>query len=307
MTDHQARPPSGDQHIIAFEDQTATIVEVGGGVRTYSHGDRDVLHPYDLDAVCDGAHGAPLIPWPNRLADGRYSFDGEDFQVPLTEPEQGNAIHGFLRWRPWRGEQRDDNCVVMTTSIHPMKGYPFDVEVSVEYTLGTDGLRVATTATNRGDRPCPYGAGQHPYLSPGSGTLDACQMQVTADTRVDTGERQLPSGLVAVEGTEYDLREPRPLGSLALDYAFTDLLRDADGRAWIRLTGPDGRTAGLWVDESYHLLQVYSADTLAGDRRRAGLGAEPMTLPPNGFATGERVIRLEPGESVTTTWGAVLS
>ena len=51
--------------------------------------------------LCDGAHGAPLIPWPNRLADGRYSFDGADHQLALTEPERHNAIHGLMRWRPW--------------------------------------------------------------------------------------------------------------------------------------------------------------------------------------------------------------
>ena len=93
--------PSGDQFEISFGAQRATIVEVGGGLREYGVGDRDVLEPYALGDMCDGAHGAPLIPWPNRLADGRYQFDGTDFQTALTEPDKHNAIHGFLRWRSW--------------------------------------------------------------------------------------------------------------------------------------------------------------------------------------------------------------
>jgi len=93
MTD----PPSGAQFEISAGQQRATIVEVGGGVRAYTVGDRDVLDPYPLDAMCDGAHGAPLIPWPNRLADGAYTFEGTDHQVALTEPDKNNAIHGFLR------------------------------------------------------------------------------------------------------------------------------------------------------------------------------------------------------------------
>ena len=66
--------PSGRQFEISAGDQHATIVEVGGGIRSYRAGDRDVLQPYPPGQMCDGAHGAPLIPWPNRLADGRYRF-----------------------------------------------------------------------------------------------------------------------------------------------------------------------------------------------------------------------------------------
>jgi arginine decarboxylase len=78
---------------------------------------------------------------------------------------------------------------------------------------------VTTTAVNTGDRPCPYGTGHHPYLSPGDGLVDDCDVQVTATTRVDTDdERQLPTGVVAVEGTPYDFRSPRRLGGLAVDY-----------------------------------------------------------------------------------------
>ena len=68
--------PSGEQFEISHGEQRATVVEVGGGVREYGAGGRAVLDPYPAEAICDGAHGTPLIPWPNRLADGRYSFDG---------------------------------------------------------------------------------------------------------------------------------------------------------------------------------------------------------------------------------------
>ena len=78
--------PSGRQFEISAGDQHATIVEVGGGIRSYRAGDRDVLQPYPPGQMCDGAHGTPLIPWPNRLADGRYRFGGTDHQVALTEP-----------------------------------------------------------------------------------------------------------------------------------------------------------------------------------------------------------------------------
>jgi aldose 1-epimerase len=116
-----------------------------------------VLHPYDLNAMCDGAHGAPLVPWPNRLADGRHSFDGEEHQVALTEPEKRNAIHGFLRWRNWTALIHEPSRVVMATRLHPLQGWPHTLDVSVEYLLDEDGLTSEIGAMNIGERPCPFG------------------------------------------------------------------------------------------------------------------------------------------------------
>ena len=297
--------PSGQQFELSVDDQHVTIVEVGGGIRSYRVGDRDVLQPYAMDQMCDGAHGAPLIPWPNRLADGRYRFDGTDYQVSLTEPDKHNAIHGFLHWRPWQPVERGADRVVMAATLFPLQGYPFALDVRIDYRLTADGLSVTTTATNIGDRPCPYGCGQHPYLSPGAGLIDDCTLHLAADTRIVTDpNRELPVGTEPVGGTPYDFRAGKTLSDLKVDYAFTSLTRDADDRAWVRLTGSDGRVAELWVDRDYPIIEIFTADTLAPDRRRRGLGTEPMSCPPNAFQSGADVLRLEPGESTSASWGA---
>lgn len=299
--------PSGHQVEITFNDQRATVVEVGGGIRSYEVGSRSVLDPYPINSMCDGAHGAPLIPWPNRLADGKYRFDGVEYQVALSEPEKHNAIHGLLRWRAWEVVRTSSAGVTMGVRLHPMSGYPFLLDVEVDYTLNDDGLTVTTTATNAGVSPCPYGVGQHPYLSPGVGLIDQCTLQIEAGVRIITDdERQLPIGAEAVDHTAYDFREPRLLGATMLDFAFTDLVRDAEGRAWARLGGADARQAEIWVDENYPIIELYTGDTLTPERQRKGLGAEPMTCPPNAFASGDRLIRLEPGQSISTAWGARL-
>jgi len=298
--------PSGEQFELRHGDQSATVVEVGGGVREYSVGGRAVLESFPLDAMCDGAHGMPLIPWPNRLADGQYRFDGVDHQVALTEPENHNAIHGFLRWRPWQAVEQDDAQVVMHARIHPLMGFPFTVDVRVAYELGDEGLTVSTTATNRSAEPAPYGCGQHPYLSPGDGLIDDCTLEVDARSRILTDERQLPTVAESVEGTDFDFRAGRRVGDQEIDFPFTDLTRDADGRAWVRLTAPDGYQVALWVDEQHRYLEIFTGDTLAAPRRRHGLGAEPMTCPPNALQSGQDLIRLEPGRPVTTTWGVHL-
>jgi aldose 1-epimerase len=301
--------PSGRQFDIAADGQRAVIVEVGGGVRSYSHGDRDVLDGYSEDAICDGARGTPLIPWPNRLEDGSYEFGGESLQLDLSEPEKHNAIHGLLRWQAWEAVEQEPDRVTIGIRLHPSPGYPYLLDVRVAYAVGADGLTVTTTLTNAGEQPCPVGAGQHPYLSPGAGAvLDDCTLELRAGTRILTDdERQLPTGRQPVEGTQYDFRSPRRLGAERLDFAFCDVERDADGRAWTRLTGPDGATVALRVDEAYPFVELFTGDTLEPDRRRRGLACEPMTCPSNGFRSGDGLVSLGPGEELVARWGARLS
>lgn len=299
--------PSGEQFTLRHGEQDVTVVEVGGGVRAFQDGDRRVLEPYAEDAICDGARGQVLAPWPNRLADGQYSFDGVAHQVALTEPASHNAIHGLVRWQPWRAEALEENRVSLTCTLFPTPGYPFMLGMRVDYRLDDAGLTVVTTATNHGRGALPYGSGQHPYLSTGGGLVDDCTVRLPAEMRIVTDpERQLPTGLAPVAGTPFDFREARRLGELRVDHAFTDLARDPSGVARVHLTGPDGRTVEFWAGSGYPLIQLYTADTLAPTRRRRSLACEPMTCPPNALATGDGVIRLQPGESTSATWGVRL-
>jgi len=193
--------------------------------------------------------------------------------------------------------------VVMEHILYPQPGYPFCLNLSVEYTLLDSGLRVRTTATNIGTVPCPYGSGAHPYLTLGTSTIDRLVLSVPARTVLRSDERGIPIGAETVTGTEYDFQQPRPIGAIALDHAFTDLNRDADGVARVELRDPDqGTHASLWVDAGYPYLMVFSGDPLPDVRRRS-LGIEPMTCPPNAFRTGVSLIRLEPGAKATSTWG----
>lgn len=303
-----ALPPSGNQFVISSGDQRAVVVEVGGGIREYTKRERPVLDPYPRDAMADGAHGAPLVPWPNRLGDGRYRYANVTHQVALTEPDKNNAIHGLLRWRPWQAETHRSDEVTMRTRLYPAQGYPFHLDVSVRYALSSDGLTVTTTATNAGDETAPYGCGQHPYLSPGTGLVDDAELLIDAATRVVTDpDRRLPTGTEPVTGGPFDFRHWRRLGDLEIDYPFTDLTRDDQGKAWVRLRGRDGATEELWVDESYPYVELFTGDTLAPHRRRRGLGTEPMTCPPDAFRSGDHLLHLQPRQSVTSRWGARLT
>jgi aldose 1-epimerase len=298
--------PSGRQFRLAFDDQVATVVEVGAAVREFRVGNRDVFQSYPESAFSTGFHGAVLIPWPNRLADGRYEFDGEQHQVPISEPARMTALHGLSPWRSWTLVEQETDRVVLGLALLPSPGYPFFLDTTVEYGLGQRGLQVRTTSRNVGEKACPYAVGFHPWLSAGDAMLDECTVSLDATQRFVTDDRLLPIGEEVVAGTEYDFREPRKLGPLVLDDAFTGVPRADDGLAWVKLAAPDGATAAIWMDGSCDYWQLCTGDMLPPRLARRGLAAEPMTAAPNAFVTGRGLRRLEPGESVTTTWGACL-
>ena len=99
-------------------------------------------------------------------------------------------------------------------------------------------------------------------------------LEFPAETLITTdAERQLPNGREPLAGGELDFLTARRLGSIVIDSPFTDLRRDAGGRARARLSAPDGATVELWVDEAYPYLEVFTGDTLAPARRRRGLAS----------------------------------
>jgi aldose 1-epimerase len=306
-----ARPaPSGAQYRIHHGDQQATIAEVGAAVREYRVGARDVFHTYPEDEVSWAFHGTVLVPWPNRIADGSYEFDGETHQLGLSEPERRTALHGLAAWVPWTVCDHEPDRVTLEIRLLPSPGYPFHLGTRVEYSLGNDGLHVRATSTNTGDRDCPYAIGFHPYAAPAPGTtLDECTLQLGARRRLVPDERLLPIGEEDVTGGDYDYLSARNLSGRSLDDGFCDVVPAsgaADGRSWVRLAGADGRTVAVWADSTFGFWQLYSADLLPNGRARRGLAVEPMTAAPNAFRSGRGLIRLRPGESVTTTWGAEL-
>ena len=300
--------PSGRQYEIARGATRATIVEVGGGLRTLTVGGRDALDGYGQHEICPGGRGQVLMPWPNRLDRGSYDWDGDSLQSPWSEPELTNAIHGLVRFAAWKCVVAEPTRLEMAHRLWPSPGYPFTLDLRVTYSVGEDGLTVHSSATNVGADPAPFGCGQHPYLRPQSGdTVDRCALSIPARSFLPTDDRGLPTGVEEVAGTAYDFRTARTIGTDVLDLGFTDLVRDGDGRAWVELTQPDAERMAIWVDESYPYIQVYTGDTLPDPRRRRqGLAVEPMTCPPNAFASATDVWRIEPGETRTATWGLVL-
>ena len=294
---------TGEQYELTAGPYRAVITEEGAGLRELTHDGERLVLSHAADEPAPAAFGQLLIPWPNRVDHGRYIFDDREYQLDLSEPELDNAIHGLTRWAAWSPVEQRPDTVVLACSLHGSTGYPFRLDVQAEYRLDVEsGLTVTLSAANPGTRALPYAHGMHPYITVGE-PLDACTVRIPGGLYQPVDDRMIPiGGPKDVAGSEYDLRDGRVLGAQKIDIAYTGLRRGADGLTRVRLAG-SSRSTSFWMDEAQPWLEIYTADNVPAESRRLGLGCEPMTGPPNAFASGVDLIRLEPGAEYRGSWG----
>ena len=293
-------PPTGEQYEITHGAYRAVVTQSGAALRLLTHDGVDLVLGFPEDEIPHRCRGQMLMPWPNRIRDGRYTWNGVEEQLALTEPARDNAIHGLVRWATFAPVERTASSITLGHRLMAQNGYPGILDVSVTFALDDGGLTITQAATNIGSTSAPYASGSHPYLTLPSGRVDDWTLQAPAATLCLSDERLLPTGTRPVEDTEYDFRAGRRLGSLQLDHCFADLARDADGIATVRLSDDDSAVE-LWLDETQPWLMVFSDD---GDGpSREGVAVEPMTVPVDAFNTGEGVVELAPGASFSARWG----
>jgi len=298
-------PLSGRQLQLRAGDYQATIASVGASLRELTWQGRHLVVPFAEDEVRPAFRGAVLAPWPNRVVDGRYRFDGVEHQLALTEPDRGHALHGLVAWQDFAVVDEQPSMVALATTVPPQDGYPFRLALVVSYALSEQGLSISLEATNTGPGPAPFGASIHPYLCAGPGVVDDWWLQLPAASVLTvTPDRLIPQDVQAVTEApdQFDFRRERVIGDTFLDHAFTDLAADPDGRFSARLIDSAGQGVVMRWGEECRWLQVHTADLPAPKPSRIGLAVEPMTCPPDAFNSGRDLVILPGGGSSVVQW-----
>ncbi len=298
------RPASGEQWSLRHGDDVVTVVEVGGGLRSWTRVGAHVLAGYAAGEMCLAGRGQVLFPWPNRVRDGAYVHAGTRRQLALTEPRLGNATHGLVRWLPWRVVDRCESSVTVACELHPQPGWEWPLDLSVTYALTGDGLVVTPVVTNPGATAAPFGLGFHPYVSIGDTPVADLHLTIPGTSFVTLGERLLPTGVEPVAGTAVDFRDGRAIGDAVLDTAYGDLTV-VDGRWGVLVDGlADLPRVTVWGEPAYRWVQVFTGKAAAEGQH--GIAVEPTTCPPDALNSGVDLLTLEPGGRWTARWGISL-
>lgn len=299
--------PTGEQFELvtstASGELRATITAVAAGIRELSLDGVDLVPAFGADETPPMGAGIVLVPWPNRIRDGRWSHDGVEHQLAITEPARNTAIHGLLRYAEYRVLEREQDSVTLGATVYPQLGYPFLLATAVHYELVADGLRVTHYVENLGGEAAPVAIGAHPYLKIGDVPTDSLTLRLSAASHFEVDDRLLPTGEVPVAGTDYDLRDGRPVGELNLDDGFGETWADhASGLVEHTLTAPDGRSVAIVADDDFAFVQVYTSRAFPGEDGDTAIAIEPMTAPAEAFNTGKGLRLLGPGEQWETSW-----
>lgn len=215
----QAASPMGEHFeltaSIGGRSQRVVVTEIAASLRELDVDGVALVQDYPADAQPPWCAGWVLVPWPNRVAGGMWSYDGVAQQLDITEPENGNALHGLLTHTPYRVSARTPDSITLDARLSPQPGYPFELATSVRYQLVEDGLRVTHCLENTGSRSAPVALGAHPFLRLGSVPTEELTLHINADTHIEVDERLNPSGITTdVSGTGNDFRTGQLVGSV---------------------------------------------------------------------------------------------
>jgi aldose 1-epimerase len=231
---------------------------------------------------------ALLAPWVNRVRNGNYSFQGRNYQLPITEPTLGNAIHGFLARKPFEIIEKKviDNqakLVLQHSYTGDYPGFPFPFDFQLTYELHTNGhFFIRFGIKNTGEHQMPFAIGWHPYFTFPDADLSDLEISFSPQSKFLSDSQMIPLREEMVEYTE-----PVDLAKESLDNVFR--LREAEYHTTI-LTNK--RThASLCIKQhvaDFPFLVVYAPEN------EACIAIEPMTANTDAFNTLDGLKSLGP-------------
>ena len=265
--------------------------------------------PETLQGRASG-YGVPILfPWPNRVDEGKFSFDGKDYQLETPGPGE-HASHGYVHTRSWNvvatGASAGEGAWI--TSLFKSADYPeideyfpFPFEAQVTYRLKDGVLVHEFEGINVGDGDMPMGLGIHPYFPlplTDAGDRDVCTVQMPASTYWPLRDDPIPTGeILTVEGTVYDVREVTALKDRYYDNVWSGVTL-TDGWSRSEYVDPQaGVKIAMEADDAFRELVLYAPDS------RPIVCFEPYTCVTNAFNLENQgidsgLVRLKPGEKL---------
>ncbi|MCB0593663.1 MAG: hypothetical protein H6557_26140 [Lewinellaceae bacterium] len=240
-----------------------------------------------------------LFPFPNRLREGLYQWGGREYAFPVNDGQTGNALHGFGMDKPMevvKVETGEREAAIRCAFRYDgrLSHYPFPFAFEAAFRIADPAtIEIAFQAHNTGGEPLPFGMGWHPYFRL-SERVDDLAMQLPPCDMIGVDQVMIPTGKHYEYTTFTQLRR---IGPEVLDNCF--VLRQQEGQVEITLRGEKGELAYRQDvgPGKFGYLQLFTPP------HRNALALEPMSCNIDAFNSGEGLIRLEPGESASASFG----
>ncbi|MBP0494910.1 aldose epimerase [Roseomonas indoligenes] len=176
--------------------RAALLPERGGAVAALSHAGRDVLLPLPAgaDPNENWAGAFLMLPWTNRLDEGRLAYPGGVHHFPCNRVAERTALHGFGREHPWAVERAGADSAVL---VQEVEEGPYHYAARLEVAVG-EAFSLTLAVTNLGVDGMPFGTGLHPFFVRRPGT----QIAFSATGTLARDDRNLPVAAVPSSGLD---------------------------------------------------------------------------------------------------------
>lgn len=251
----------------------------------------DVVLGYDNIAdyiASDGNFGALIGRYGNRIAQGKFTLDGVEYELPHND--NGHCLHGGPEGYHavmWDAKQINGQSVELTrVSKDGEAGFPGNLDIKVTYTLTDDNaVDIKYEATT--DKPTVVNLTNHSYFNlsgvPGSQILDQ-EIMINADKYTPVDDLLIPTSVIdPVENTLLDLRQPVAIGA-HINESFDQLVKGGGyDMNWVLNTNGDINTLaakayspisgiGLEVYTNEPGIQFYTGNFMSGqDKGKHGV------------------------------------
>ena len=269
---------------------TATVNSLGSSLTSLAENNFNLIEP---DTPTQLYPGSVLAPWPNRIRDGRYQYHDLTYQLPLNEPQKGNALHGLVAYEQWEVIYNSETEVQLQYLLDKPDIYPGKLSLNSFFKIENNQLQVKISAKNIGRKSAPYGISIHTYLVAGGIVKNnGLNLKIPADKYLAVDEtRLLPMGLRDVVNTRFDFQNGKAISDLFIDHAFK---YSKNQPRQVELLNPQGDGAVIEFDDQSNWIQVHTADRDGGEKSRVAVAVEPMSCPPDAFNSKVDLIELAP-------------
>jgi aldose 1-epimerase len=293
----------GEIYKLSLNNASIEVCQVGATLKSLVLNGNEILMGFSDSEIPLFGQGQVLFPFPNRISDGKYLYNGEVLQLPINEVPLNNSIHGLVRWQKWELINHLESSITFKTETIAQPGYPFCVEILLTYSLiNSASFYAHFKITNRTKIPVLAGVGFHPYFKLTS-PIDELILHIPAKSYYLLNERKIPIDTKSLKKTSKDFAIEKPIGSLQLDDCYSELEYNHNDLARITLKDPRAKKA-IYLDVTNHFnhIMVFTADSLKGEFKRNAIAIEPMTCPPNAFNWCPDKVTLLPGTSKTASF-----